>query len=60
MLKAVLFRELLVQLRWLNKQKKETPKKPKNTVLVMAIVSGGGVSYDPCLLQEPTLVLNWK
>lgn len=39
--------------------KKETPKN-KNTVLVMAIVSGGGVSCDPCLLQEPTLVLNWK
>lgn len=39
---------------------KQTNKKTKNTVLVMAIVLGVGVSCDPCLLQEPTLVLNWK
>lgn len=39
---------------------KKNPKKTKNTVLVMAIVLGVGVSCDPGLLQEPTLVLNWK
>lgn len=48
---------------------KQTNKKPprkrkkktkQNTVLVMAIVLEGGVSCDPCPLQEPTLVLNWK
>lgn len=27
---------------------------------VMAIVLEVGISCDPCLLQEPTLVLNWK
>lgn len=40
--------------------KKNPRKRKKNTVLVMAIVLEGGVSCDPCLLQEPTLVLNWK
>lgn len=40
--------------------KKNPRKRKKNTVLVMAIVLEGGVSCDPRLLQEPTLVLNWK
>lgn len=43
------------------RNKTSQPNKPKKyTVLVMAIVSGVGVSCDPCLLQEPTLVLNQK
>lgn len=53
MLKAVLFIELLMQLHWLNKSR-------KNAVQVMATVLEVGISCDPCLLQEPTLVLNWK
>lgn len=42
------------------RKRKKNKTKTKNTVLVMAIVLEGGVSCDPCPLQEPTLVLNWK
>lgn len=40
------------------KQKKR--KKRKNTMPVMATVLEAGVSCDPGLRREPTLVLNWE
>lgn len=41
-------------------KKEKKKKKAKPTMLAMATVLEAGVSRDPRLWQEPTLVLNWK